>query len=321
MNRDIKCSIVIRSFNEARHIGVLMQGIKEQNMCGELEVIVVDSGSTDNTISIARQFGASIVHIEPYEFSFGRALNRGCGVATGKYILFASAHVYPLYTNWIEKLLTPFDDERVALTYGKQVGNNLTKYSELQIFKKWFPDKSNYRQTIPFCNNANSALRRELWIQQPFDESLTGLEDLDWASKIQQMGYYIAYEAMATIVHVHDETPSKIRSRYMREAIALKKIMPKQHFSFRDFLILTSANILNDSIHAIREKVFFKNAFSIIIFRLMQFWGSYMGFRQVGQIDEQLKQRFYYPNELKTRGESHVEPGERIVYRSVESKQ
>jgi len=313
------CSIIIRSFNEEKHIGNLIEGIKKQTFYDKIEIIVVDSGSTDSTVSISRAGGAKIVHIDPKEFSFGRAINVGCKVAKGEFLLFASAHVYPLYTNWLEKMLQPFVDEKVALVYGRQVGNKATKYSEHQIFKKWFPEQSNYKQHIPFCNNANSVIRKSLWEIQPFDEVLTGLEDLDWGTRIEQKGYYIAYEAQAPIVHVHEETAAKIQNRYRREAIALKKIIPRQEFSFFDFIRLSFSNICNDSFHAISDKVFLKNFWSIVEFRTMQFLGSYKGFKQAGQVNDQLKKRFYYPNDFKIKGTEKVEPGERITYSTIEN--
>ena len=135
------CSIIIRSFNEEKHIGKLIEGIKRQTLYKDTEVILVDSGSTDDTVKIASQSGVKIVPIAPEEFSFGRALNKGCEVAQGTYLLFASAHVYPVYTDWIEKMLQPFKDEKIALVYGKQIGNEVTKYSESQLFKKWFPEE------------------------------------------------------------------------------------------------------------------------------------------------------------------------------------
>ena len=57
----------------------------------------------------------------------------GCE-ATRELIVIASAHVYPVYPDWLESLLGPFEDERVALTYGKQRGPDTAKYSEQQIF-------------------------------------------------------------------------------------------------------------------------------------------------------------------------------------------
>ena len=307
------CSLIIRSFNEDKHVGRLFEGIRMQTLFPEIEVILVDSGSTDDTVKIALQNQVKVVSIRPEEFSFGRALNKGCEVAQGKYLVFASAHVYPVYTDWIEKMVQPFEDKTVALTYGRQIGNEVTKYSESQIFRKWFPEESNYKQDHPFCNNANAAIRRELWVDQPYDETLTGLEDLDWAIKAQNKGFHIAYESNAPIVHVHDESLAKIKNRYMREAIALKKILPKQHMSFFTFMRLSVGNILSDWVHASHDKVLIQKFSEIARFRLLQFWGTYKGFRK-GAVDTRLRQRFYYPNGLKKTNADTRENAEKIVY-------
>jgi rhamnosyltransferase len=316
------CSVIIRSFNEEKHIGKLLEGIRKQSVFHQLEIIVVDSGSTDSTVEIARQYDAKIVTIKSEEFSFGRALNKGCAAATGKYLLFASAHVYPLYTDWIEKLLAAFKDDKVALVYGRQVGNEASKYSEQQLFKKWFPDFSNYDQVITFCNNANCMVRSELWETQRYDELVTGLEDLDWAKKIKSRGYKIAYEASAAIVHVHEETPARIKNRYRREAMALKVIYPGERFSFFTFLRLTVGNIFSDVFHAVHDRKLTGNIFSIIVFRYMQFWGTYLGYSDNHQINETLRNRLYYPNVIKKnrndeRDSYHISnSGEKIVYNS-----
>lgn len=317
------CSLVIRSFNEQKHIRKLLEGIKRQTVGSRVEVILVDSGSNDDTVAIAREYDVNIVTIRPEEFSFGKALNMGCKEASGNILLFASAHVYPLYTDWIEKMISPFKDDRVAVTYGRQVGCELSKYSEQQLFSKWFPAFSNYDQALTFCNNANCAIRKELWLQQPFDEMLTGLEDLDWASKIKAKGYKIAYEAMAPIVHVHEETPARIKNRYRREAIALKFIYPKEKFSFVSFVRLTAANVVSDSFHAIHDRKFFANFLSIVMFRYMQFWGTYLGYNKQNQLNETLRNRLYYPNGIKRPHREKEFPdfsgsGEKIIYSGFE---
>ncbi|HNP20679.1 MAG TPA: glycosyltransferase family 2 protein [Panacibacter sp.] len=318
MKNDIICSIIIRSYNEEKHIGRLIDGINKQKNVTGIEIIVVDSGSTDSTTYIAHKMGASVISIRSGDFSFGRALNIGCSAAKGKYLLFASAHVYPLYTNWIEKMLKPFEDEKVGLVYGRQTGNENTRYSELQLMNKWFPKESNYNQLTPFCNNANAIVRRSLWEEQPYDESLTGLEDLDWGLKIQKKGWKIVYEAHASIVHVHEENASKIKNRYRREAIALKRILPNQSMNLFDFIRLTVINIVIDVFHAFHERKLFLNFRDIVQFRTMQFLGTYIGFRQKNEVDAQLRKRFYYPNELKKKNKE-PEYGERIIYSAVES--
>jgi glycosyltransferase involved in cell wall biosynthesis len=205
----IACSVVIRCYNEEEHIGKLLHGIIQQTI-KNVEIIIVDSGSTDNTLSIACQYPVKIADIQPEDFSFGHSLNRGCDAAEGEFIVIASAHVYPLYIDWLEQLLAPFEDPKVSLVYGKQVGGETTKFSECQIFEKWFPDKSNFSQDHPFCNNANAAIRRCVWQQYPYDEKLTGLEDLAWAHITMQAGYKIAYQPNAAVVHVHNEKSLQI---------------------------------------------------------------------------------------------------------------
>ncbi|MFN8411954.1 MAG: glycosyltransferase family 2 protein [Anaerolineales bacterium] len=293
------CSIVIRAYNEAQHIGRLLEGIKQQTV-QDVEVILVDSGSTDSTIAIAKSYGVQVVRIPSAEFTFGRSLNYGIKAAKREFIVMASAHVYPVYPDWLETLLSPFQDKQVALTYGKQRGPEVAKFSEQQIFHQWYPDMSKLKQETAFCNNANAAIRKSLWEENQYDETLTGLEDLAWAKWAKGQGYEISYVAEAEIIHVHNETPKGVYNRYRREAMALRKIYPEAHFNYYDFIRLTVTNILSDLWHATREGVLLKNLSSIFWFRFMQFHGTRMGHRETSLVTPQLRETFYYARDRKT---------------------
>ena len=290
----MKISIIIRCLNEDQHIGRLLSGILKQTH-QNIEIIVVDSGSKDQTLAIARQFPTKIVQIKPEDFSFGYALNVGCAAATGDLLLFASAHVYPIYDDWLELMAQPFENQEVALVYGKQRGDHRNKYSEHQVFAKWFPEQSNLNQKHPFCNNANCIIRRSLWEKYPYDETLTGLEDLAWAKRIFEDNHRIAYQAAATIIHVHEETWANVFNRYRREAIALRLIMKNETFNFLTFLTLVTKNIIDDWKQALHDGVFLRQFFNIILFRMNQFWGTYRGYKQSYLLDNAVRERFYYP--------------------------
>ncbi|MFZ5904347.1 MAG: glycosyltransferase family 2 protein [Chloroflexota bacterium] len=294
----MNCSIVIRAYNEAAHLPRLLEGIRRQTV-RDVEIILVDSGSTDATVSVAESFGARVVRIPSAEFTFGRSLNLGVREATRDLVVIASAHVYPVYPDWLETLLRPFEDGKVALAYGKQRGPESAKFSEQQIYHQWYPDVSRPRQETAFCNNANAAIRRSLWEAHPYDETLTGLEDLAWAKWAKEQGYAIAYAAEAEIVHVHNETPRGVFNRYRREAMAFRQIHPEAHFSLYDFVRLTTTNILSDLWHAARERVLWKNIASIFWFRTMQFHGTRMGHRETSLVTPQLRETFYYARERK----------------------
>ena len=122
------CSIIIRAYNEEKHIGRLLDGISRQTL-QDIETILVDSGSTDRTVAIAAGFPVKILHIPPEEFSFGRSLNLAIAEAQHEVIVLASAHVYPVYPDWLERLLEPFAEAKIGLSYGKQRGNTESNFS------------------------------------------------------------------------------------------------------------------------------------------------------------------------------------------------
>jgi len=312
-NRNPRCSIVIRSYNEEKHIGRLLIGIIEQTM-DEHEIILVDSGSTDATVAIASQFPVHILNIIPEEFSFGHSLNVGCAAASGEFIVISSAHVYPVYKDWLEKLLEPFSDPQVALVYGRQRGNQGTKFSEHQIFASWFPSESIPKQSHPFCNNANAAIRKKLWEEHPYNETLPALEDIDWAMWAMEKGYSISYTYEAEMIHIHNEKPRDVYNRYRREAMAMKHLRPHEKFHWWDFLRLYLSNVISDCWYATKESSIIREFWGIVWFRWMQFWGTYRGFAMAGPLTSQLRRTFYYPRYRAFSPESKALSKEPIEY-------
>jgi rhamnosyltransferase len=287
-------TVIIRAFNEEKHLGNLLTAISRQSI-RNVEVIIVDSGSTDKTLSIAVQHKARILKIKPTEFTFGRSLNIGMRAARSELVVLASAHVVPSSDTWLEKLLAPFKDHKVALVYGKQRGGKGTKFSEARHFVRWFADQSDLDQQNAFCNNANAALRRSIWKQSPFDEKLTGLEDIAWASSARDKGHKIAYAADAGIQHLHDETAAQIVNRHRREALALKQILPKSRFTVWNFASLFLRSVFSDFGAALRERVFLHEVLGIISFRFLQYLGTYRGYRDPVKVSAEMREVFFYP--------------------------
>ncbi|NVP54857.1 glycosyltransferase family 2 protein [Mycoplana rhizolycopersici] len=294
MNNAPRVSIVIRTYNEANYIGRLLYGISQQTF-QDFEIVLVDSGSTDNTVDIARTYGARIVTIPKSEFSFGRSLNIGCEAARGELIVIASGHVYPQRSTWLSKMIEPFSDKRVALVFGKQRGDHRTKFSENILFLKTYPDSGDGIQGDYFCNNANCAIRREDWQKHPYDEKLTGLEDIHYARHFFESGRHVHYCRDATIVHVHEECWRRIRNRYMREAIAMRHIEPSIQLGFAKALALILVHVVGDGWHAMRLGRIRREMYGILCFRFNQIWGTYLGYRRGNAVTEELKRRFYYP--------------------------
>lgn len=315
----MRISVVVRAHNEAEGIERLMLGISAQSMAPQ-EVILVDSGSTDDTVAIARAGGAEIVNIDKADFTFGRALNRGCAVAGGEILVFVSAHAYPARSTWLQHLVAPFAEDRVALSYGRQRGNGTNRFSEHQIFAAWFPPRSVCPQTTHFCNNANCAIRRSAWEEHPYDETLTGLEDLAWAKEVQARGRWLAYVAEAEVVHVHDEPWEQVRNRYRREAMAMRSIDEHASFSRVDFVTLLARTVASDARAALRRRVLQRELGSIARFRYNQLAGTYNGYNGPPEVSAQLRARFYYPGEDESAADGDRDSSTMIDYEALESE-
>lgn len=309
-----RISAVIRAYNEGAHLPALLEGFAQQTVQVD-QLILVDSGSSDDTVEVARRHGVDdIVPIAKDDFSFGRALNYGFEVAEGDLVLIPSAHVRPVYDTWVEHMIAPLvADERIGVSYGRQVGDERTKFSERQVMDRWFPRQSIKRQDHPFSNNANSCVRRTLWETYRYDEQLTGLEDLDFAKRIMGDGFYVSYVAEAPVVHVHEEDWPRLVNRYQREAIAHKRIFEEQEMPAGEAAWLWMRSVGSDLAHAAREGVLVDVAGEVVQFRSAQFLGTWRGFRQSGPVTRSLKERFYYPD-APGASEEPPPPGRPIAY-------
>ena len=225
---DPKVSLIIRTFNEVRYIKDLLISINQQSYKSK-EIIIVDSGSFDGTIEIAKEFGDKLITINQNDFTFGFAINYGIKHAMGDYICIVSAHTLPTNKHWLSALVEGFNHHEfngeIAMTYGKQVGDKGSNYGEIRDFNRQFNnEETTQKKPHYFCNNANSMIRKDLWSKHPFDEALTGLEDIEWSKYWLDKGYKILYKPKAEIIHIHRETSDQIKRRFWREAIAARSI-------------------------------------------------------------------------------------------------
>ena len=289
----VETSIVIRTLNEAKFLERLLAGIHEQNY-EDWEIILVDSGSTDGTLDIAKRYSDSIHHIPQEEFTFGRSLNLGCEMAKGRYLVFASGHVWPVNNSWLRNLVKPFEESSVAMVYGRQQGTDANRLPELRDLYTNYGLTSRIMVDEPNGNNGNAAIRRDLWLAQSFDESLPGLEDIDWARKIQRQGYRIYYTADAPVYHVHEESLKQVYYRYLREAIAYKRMFPSYRFTWADMVKGLSYTMVRDLLYAFRHGKHGK-IFQVPGTRLSEFLGTHNGAHYQKELNRDVIHRLEIP--------------------------
>ena len=296
----MQISIIIRTLNEEKYLKDLLSSIRSQllneNIFNkEVEVVLVDSGSNDSTIDIARNYKCMIRNIKREHFSFGRSLNYGCEASTGDIFVFVSGHCVPVGNYWLDNLCSPLIGGNIQYIYGKQIGGPETKLSESRIFEKYFKNESAIPQVGFFCNNANSAILASTWFKYRFNEDLTGLEDMYMASELSKQSVSVGYISSAVVVHHHDENWSQIRNRFEREAIALRVIMPQIYLTGVDVCRYFFISIASDMIWALKNGIFINNIFEIFLYRYNQFIGSYIGNKMHRDLSKSEKEKYFYP--------------------------
>lgn len=226
-------SIIIPTKNGEAWLERCLGAVRSQQGVGSVEVLLVDSGSTDRTLEIARRHAARIETIRPEEFHHARTRNYGASLATGKYLVFLSQDAIPSSKTWLAAMLRNFDDADVAAVYGRQVpaaGSTNERHDALGTMYgsercvKEASSRARLGYKYYHFSDANAAVRRDIWQSIRFPEELKVFEDLGIAKKILDAGWKIVYEPDAGVIHSHDHTTIQLFQRYFDIGFTFRRL-------------------------------------------------------------------------------------------------
>ena len=209
-------SVVIPVKNGGSDLARCLQGIRSQDAAEEIETIVVDSGSTDRSVEIARTRGAVVIEIPAHEFSHGSARNVGAAQARGEWLVFISQDAFPVDARWLAGLIRPLHrDARLAGVYGRQLAHEGASPPELYFLNFLYGSVPRRQQAASvdrlsmettLFSNVNAAMSRAIWERFPFVEDIIMSEDQEWSRRVLLEGFSIAYEPTAAVRHSHNYT-------------------------------------------------------------------------------------------------------------------
>jgi glycosyltransferase involved in cell wall biosynthesis len=178
-------SVVIRSFNSARTLPTLLDRLHMQP--GD-EIILVDSGSVDSTLEIARQRNVRILPATG-PFNYSKSLNLGFAAAKNPWVLAISSHCLPLFDDLLESLRQAAGGfpPNVAVAYGKlsMVALQEKPRQNVLVVDQTTPHQKRWSV---YAGNGLALYRRDEWMKRPFDVTLPTAEDLAWFSQALAAG-------------------------------------------------------------------------------------------------------------------------------------
>jgi rhamnosyltransferase len=216
-------SVVIPVRNGGEDLGRCLAGIAAQRIDEEVEVVVVDSGSTDGSVEAARAAGAVVTEIDPAEFGHGRTRNLGVGIAPGELVVFTSQDAVADDETWLAHLAAAArSGPDVAGAYGRQLPHadarpperfflDFLYGPEARVQRVREDEELTFESTL--FSNVNAAVPRWALERFPFRDDLTMSEDQEWSRRALRAGFALAYEPRAAVRHSHAYT---IRSAFRR---------------------------------------------------------------------------------------------------------
>jgi len=217
-------AVIIPTYNASKYLSKLFKILRQQTV-NINEIIIIDSSSTDNTVDIAKTYGAEIVIISKDEFDHGGTRTKAGKISKGDILIYLTQDALPYDDCTIENIVKPFqNDEKIGAAFGRQLPYpDATPFAKhLRLFN--YPDKS-YLRSIEdkekyglkacFCSNSFAAYRRAALEEiEWFKDNLIFGEDACAGAKLLLAGYKIAYMAEAKVYHSHNYTIVQELKRY-----------------------------------------------------------------------------------------------------------
>lgn len=226
----LNISIVIPVKNGIATIRQCLDAIFAQTLIDQTEVIVIDSGSTDGTLEVLKQYPVRLYQIPPEAFNHGTTRNYGVSLAKGEFVVMTVQDAVATDNKWLDKITAPFSDPEILGVSGRQMvpaendknpGVWSKSFSEPQTTKVCFSVEE-IAHVSPLekknkmgWDNVTAAYRKSALLAHPFRKTNYS-EDITWALEMYQKGYCLAYAPMASVYHYHHET---FAYRYKRSFI------------------------------------------------------------------------------------------------------
>jgi len=223
-------TVFVPTWNAGPRLDEVLEAVRRQRTTREVRLRATDSGSTDGTLEILARHGVEVRRIAQREFNHGRTRNEAVLAADTEFVALLTQDARPADEHWLEALLTPFEDPRVAGTWARQIPRaachpfqraNLathvgaaeaTRVVEPLTIAQWNALTPQERVARLGFDDVSSCVRRSAVERTPIP-TVDFAEDMAWARAALLAGWRLVFAANARVEHSHDLTSREISER------------------------------------------------------------------------------------------------------------
>jgi len=238
--KDATVSVIVPTLNAADDFATFLPVFKNQKGLQHIEIVVVDSGSTDNTVELAKKFGAKTIRIPPKAFSHSYARNLGAEHASGNYFLFITQDALPPSESWLHEMLSALKkSEAVAVSCAEFPREDVDLFYRISSWHHHrimefdkvdrllsMPDVEDYLTLRKNAQLSDTAclISGDLFMKYKFRNDYA--EDLDLGLRLIRDGYKLAFLCSTKIIHSHNRLPYYYLKRAYVDNLTLGQIFP-----------------------------------------------------------------------------------------------
>jgi rhamnosyltransferase len=229
-------TVAVPVLNGGERLHQLLRAVRAQACERPVELLVADSGSSDDSREIACKSGARVLDVPPGEFSHGGTRNLLMEEARGAHVAFLTQDAVPADEGWLSRLLEGFGlAERVGLVFGpyrpRPESSAMVRRELQEFFESLAPaggpriDRGRVAGVgaEAFFTDANGCVCRAAWKHVPF-RNVSYAEDQLLARDMLAAGYAKVYHPGAAVLHSHDYRPVELFRRSFDEWRALREV-------------------------------------------------------------------------------------------------
>ncbi|MBK1882431.1 glycosyltransferase [Luteolibacter pohnpeiensis] len=216
-------SVVMRCKDEGWAVGGTLRQLFNQTFDGEIELIVIDSGSTDGSLeTLAAANPAKLIQIKPSEYVPGVVMNRGAAEASHDWIIYLNADAEPVGTDWLKELLTTaIETPNFGAAFSRQIARPDCQAVFAHGLEQCFGPQRESANWEHFFSMVSSITHRSVLDAHPFREDLQYAEDDEWTRRLIENGYQIPFSEKSVVMHSHNYTLQQSYKRAFGDAKAM----------------------------------------------------------------------------------------------------